>query len=227
MSSIRSQLLWLAPVALFILISPFTPWIDLTLAQMSYSSDTHSFQSSRFYDFMYYWGTFPGQLLIAASLTVLLLSYPIKHLKSMRMPALFLVLTLAIGAGFITHALLKDHWGRPRPRQLIEFGGIQEYRPFWKPNFSHQPEPSKSFPCGHCTMGFAFFAFYFLGKRLNKKWMSVLGVVLALALGVGLGITRIAQGGHFFSDVLATALIMWLTAFAFDKLLFEEGAVSA
>jgi len=76
-------------------------------------------------------------------------------------------------------------------------------------------------------MGFAFFAFYFLGKRLNKKWMSVLGVVLALALGVGLGITRIAQGGHFFSDVLATALIMWLTAFAFDKLLFEEGAVSA
>lgn len=222
----RQHLLWVVPTILFILLTPFTPWLDLSLSQANFSEQTGTFRSGPFLDFMYHRALLPGQLLIAGSLIGLLLSYTLRRFRTWRKPALFLVLALAIGAGFITHAVLKDHWGRPRPKQVIAFGGMQEFRPIWKPNFTHQPEPSKSFPCGHCSMGFAFFAFYFLGKRLRKPWLSLLGLSMALILGVGLGITRIAQGGHFFSDVVATALIMWLTAYVFDWVIFEEESLT-
>lgn len=215
-----SHLMWFSPIALLFLIAPFTSTIDLALSQMSYL--TNSFHSGPLLDFIFKWGLLPGQLLIAFSLIALIVSYLVNKYKRYRMQALYLVATLAIGAGFITHALLKDHWGRPRPRQVIEFGGTEEYRPFWKPNFSKQSKSMKSFPCGHCTMGFAFFSFYFLGKRLKKPWVSILGTFASLLLGIGLGAARILQGGHFFSDIFATALIMWLTALMFDKILFEK-----
>lgn len=225
MNTLHSRLIWLVPVALFFLIAPFTPWIDLTLSRMSYSPVTGSFRSGPWLDFMYEWGLIPGKLMIAGSLIILIISYPVKRYRRMRTPALYLALTLAIGAGFITHALLKDHWGRPRPKQVVEFGGTQEYRPMWKPDFSRKAQKFKSFPCGHCTMGFAFFAFYFLGKRQGKRWISLFGVAIALILGTGLGVTRVMQGGHFFSDVIATALIMWMTAWVFDRILYEDGDI--
>lgn len=222
MSINNYSLHWLAPIVLFLLIMPFTPWLDLTISQSYFSEQTQTFRSGPLLDFMYQWALLPGQLLIAGSLIALLCTYASRRLSKWRNPAMLIVLTLAIGAGFITHALLKDHWGRPRPRQVIEFGGTKEYRPIWKPDFSIKVHESKSFPCGHCTMGFAFFAFYFLGKRLRKPWLSVLGLSLSLVLGVGLGITRIMQGGHFFSDVLTTALIMWMTALIVDWIIYDE-----
>ena len=51
---------------------------------------------------------------------------------------------MAIGVGLFTHILLKDHWGRPRPKQVTQFGGTQEFHPFYKPNFFDQPQPSRA-----------------------------------------------------------------------------------
>ena len=135
----------------------------------------------------------------------------------MRTHALALVLTIILGAGFITHTLLKDHWGRPRPKQVTEFGGSQPFRPFYSPNFFHQPHPSKSFPCGHCTMGFYFFALALVLKRLGYRKGYYFTFAFALVFGITLGISRMAQGGHFLSDVLAAGLIMWITAYLCDR----------
>ena len=53
---------------------------------------------------------------------------------------------MIVGAWLIIDFALKDHWGRPRPRQVKEFGGMQEFRPYYgKPNFFHQPEPQNLF----------------------------------------------------------------------------------
>lgn len=202
------------PFLITLLLTPFTPYLDKTIS--SYFYDGH-FVTNACCDFFYSEALIPGW--IFAGLSVLTLLY-----KPWRRYALYSILTLLIGAGLITHAMLKDHWGRPRPRQVIEYGGTQEYRPFWKPNFFNQPEPSKSFPCGHCTMGFYFFTLVFIGRRMNRRLVSYAGMALALFLGVGIGLTRIAQGGHFFSDVLFSAFILWYTAAFLDKLLFKETA---
>ena len=34
----------------------------------------------------------------------------------------FLLLALALGPGLIVNTALKDHWGRARPSQVVEFG---------------------------------------------------------------------------------------------------------
>ena len=47
--------------------------------------------------------------------------------------ALFLVLTLALGPGIVANTLLKDHWGRARPIDVVEFAGTDRFTPWWDP----------------------------------------------------------------------------------------------
>lgn len=208
------------PIFLMILITPFTPWLDLTISRHFYINE--QFSSGPFFDFMFYKGIIPAWILFILSTLAFLLSYVLPKFKNSKKPALVLILTMVVGAGFLTHLILKDHWGRPRPKQVIEFGGTQNFRPYYSPNIFNQPEPSKSFPCGHCSMGFYFFGFAVVGMRLHKKWLTVTGFSLALILGGALGISRIMQGAHFFSDVLFSALLMWLTALCMDYLVYSH-----
>lgn len=146
-----------------------------------------------------------------------LLSFPCTKLKKWRPASLTLTLTLILGAGLITNTLLKGYWGRPRPKQIIEFGGHHTYRPFWRPNFERDREPQKSFPSGHVAMGFYYLSLCLVGKRYKNPFLFRVGLCLTVGLGGSLMITRVAQGGHFVSDVLASALLMWLVALLMDR----------
>ncbi len=153
----------------------------------------------------------PGQLLGIAAFIGLILSFLKPKFKYLRYPALVIGLTIAIGAGLITQVVLKDHWKRPRPKQVEQFGGSEPFRTFYEPNFTAKGN-FKSFPSGHCTMGFCFFAVAVMGRRLRNRKLFLVGLGLAVSLGVFLALARIAQGGHFFSDTLAAACLMWITA---------------
>jgi membrane-associated PAP2 superfamily phosphatase len=213
--AIRKNLPWGLPILLMGLVTPLTPILDLQIE--SYFFEHSHFSQNSFYNFIFDYGSFPGEIVGILSFIILILSFISKKWAHWRSSVLVMVLTILIGAGFIVHAVLKDHWGRPRPRQTIEFGGKQVYRPYYSPNFFHQPEPSKSFPCGHASMGFCFFALVMLGKRFGHRPLAITGWGTSLIFGGILSLARMAQGGHFFSDVLMTALIMWLTAYACDR----------
>jgi membrane-associated PAP2 superfamily phosphatase len=215
---------WLYPLLFLGLITPFSSWIDLNISRYFYSTGNDPvdhFVSNPFLDFIFDYAPYPGELLAIIAGLALILSYLKSSWIKWRQPALVLVLTMALGAGLIVHGILKDHWGRPRPKQVVEFGGGQEFRPYYQPNFFHQPEPSKSFVCGHCSVGFYFFALYLIGIRLKKRALARWGFILALLIGIGLSVTRIAQGGHWFTDTLVTAMIMWWTALCVDQLVYE------
>lgn len=141
--------------------------------------------------------------------------------KKWRKPALLVVLTLIVGGGLIAHGLLKEYWGRPRPRQIEEFGGAQAYRPFWQPRWS-SAEPSKSFVSGHAVTAFLFFTLILIGQRQRSRPLIALGVLLSTLFGLALGYARMAQGGHFFTDILFSALIMWWTALMMEGLVYAE-----
>lgn len=219
--SIRNHAAWLLPLLAMLLITPFTPALDLQLSHYFYDP-AHAFPQSTFTSFMFVYGLLPAQLTFIIAAIILFLASFFKKWKKWQKPALVLVLTLAIGSGLIVHVLLKDEWGRPRPRQVIEFGGSQPFRPYYSPNFFHQPEPSKSFPCGHCTMGFFFFAAALVAKRTGHRTLFWLSLILALGLGLTLSYARITQGGHFLSDTLVGALIMWLTAYFCDQMIYAK-----
>ena len=216
---------WL-PILLVILITPWTPFLDLSISRYFYQLGDRQFLSNDFIKFAFTFGFYPANIVCILALLVLIISLFSAKFVKWRRAALVLILTLAVGAGLITHVALKDHWGRPRPKQVIEFGGKQEFRPYYKPNFFNQPEPSKSFSCGHCSTGFFFFALALIGRRLNNKKLSYLGWILAFGLGILLSVVRIAQGGHFFSDTLISALIMWETALFFDWLIYQNSVIN-
>jgi membrane-associated PAP2 superfamily phosphatase len=215
---------WLLPVLLTAAITPFSSQIDMAVSNYFFHLP-EGFSTNGIFSFIYRFGPYPSFLLFAIATAALIASFFKCSLASWRKPALVLFLTYAIGAGLITHVFLKDHWGRPRPKQVQEFAtqkneALQPFRPYYSPNFFHQPTPSKSFPCGHCTCGFYFFALGLVGMRLKNKTLCWFGFLTAILLGGALSLTRIAQGGHFFTDTLMTAEIMWLTAYFTDKLVY-------
>jgi membrane-associated PAP2 superfamily phosphatase len=125
-----------------------------------------------------------------------------KH-RRLLLYGVFILLSVAIGAGLIVNMLLKEHWGHPRPSDLVEFGGNGTYMPPWAKGSA---ENGESFPSGHAAIGFSFFVFWFIwrGRRPRLAEKCFVG---ALALGALLGLGRIIQGRHFLSDVLWAAYI--------------------
>ena len=105
----------------------------------------------------------------------------------------------------------------------MEFGGPFPFRPFYKPEISiNRDEGQKSFPSGHATMGFYFLSLVLVGRRYKNSPLLYSGVILSIFWGGGLMIVRIAQGGHFLSDTIASALIMWLVALLADRIAFRN-----
>lgn len=216
---------WLLPILAMAAVTPWISALDMRLSTYFYQGHGE-FSNNKFFMFLFNYGTLPALLIaITASIVFIYTFFSKKH-RQWRPVALSLMLTLAIGSGLIVNGILKDHWGRPRPKQIVEFAGKQQFRPYYSPNFFHQPEPSKSFPSGHSSMGFYFFVLALIGKRKNIRWLFWCGMILAILLGVVLSWTRIAQGGHFLSDTMISALIMWLTAyFIVSKLVPDGGGI--
>jgi membrane-associated phospholipid phosphatase len=166
--------------------------------------------------FLYRYGVLAGVLLAAAALVTYTLSYwyP-RALHAWRRPALFLVVVAAIGPGLVVNVLFKDHYGRPRPREVVDLGGQERFLPVWVKGGDPQ---AKSFPCGHCSMGFYLSTPYLILRRRRRRAAYA---VLALGTVYGglMGAARMMAGGHFLSDVVWAAGMTWLVAIAVHRLL--------
>jgi lipid A 4'-phosphatase len=121
---------------------------------------------------------------------------------SLRRHAVFLILSVVIGPGLLINSVFKDHWDRPRPRDIVELGGPLQYVPAPLPGH----EAGESFPCGHCSVGFLYGAGWWVWRRRRPAlaWASLAGGIVA---GLALGLGRIAAGGHFLSDIIWSALL--------------------
>jgi lipid A 4'-phosphatase len=123
-------------------------------------------------------------------------------------PGLFLVILLALGPGLLVNAVFKEYWGRPRPREIVQFGGKKQFLQPWQNGIAHG---GRSFPSGHSSAAFYFSAPFFLLRR-RKPRAAALWMTGGLLFGILMSIARIAQGGHFLSDNLWAWGIVHLTA---------------
>lgn len=131
--------------------------------------------------------------------------------RRLRLHGLFLLLSVALGPGLIVNLVLKDHWDRPRPRNVVEFGGTHEYAP--PPPLPGRAPGKKSFPCGHCSVGYLVAAGWFVWRR-RRPAIGAACLLAGLFLGTALGIGRLAAGAHFLSDLLWSACISLGVAWA-------------
>ena len=139
--------------------------------------------------------------LVSAALVALAASFaPSRH--RWRRPAVLVLLAVVIGPGLLGNALFKDHWQHPRPRDLVEFGGSLHYVP--APLIG--TEGGASFPCGHCTVGFLYACGWWIWKRRRPR-AALTSLGGGMALGLLLGMGRMAAGAHFLSDIVWSALL--------------------
>ena len=159
------------------------------------------------WNMIYKWAAVPGFILAGVALIVLAAGFFRQKLATCRNKALFVILFLALGPGLVVNVLLKDQLGRARPREVIEFGGKHEFTRCWQPGTAGR---NSSFPSGHASIAFFLMAPWFV-LRDKRRTTATVFLVFGLSFGTLVGITRILQGGHFVTDVLWSAGLLYLT----------------
>ena len=120
-----------------------------------------------------------------------------------RNASLFLLAMILAGPVLLVNSGLKDNWGRARPSQVTQFGGDRSYSPPLHP--AAQCDRNCSFVSGHAAAGFALIGFYWTTRR--RRWL-----IAGIALGSLVGLGRMIQGGHFFSDIVFAFWAVYLIA---------------
>ncbi|MDY6947929.1 MAG: phosphatase PAP2 family protein [Pseudomonadota bacterium] len=116
----------------------------------------------------------------------------------------YLFLVLILGAGLIVNVLLKDHFGRARPRDIEEFGGSKRFTPAFV--ISSECDNNCSFSSGEGAAGFFSLA---LAMALSRRRAALLS---SIAIGSVVSLSRVAAGAHFFSDTVVSFFVMAILA---------------
>jgi membrane-associated PAP2 superfamily phosphatase len=202
----------LAVAAVVGLVFGIRPDLDLKLAALFFDLERHGFWRA------YY----PPVLRLRDVVTwlIALVSMPaflalarklIRPQRPLLIPGravVLMIVTLALAPGVVANLVLKEHWGRPRPIDVAEFGGDEHFRPWWDPR-------------GDCPKNCSFIA----GEPSGAFWTLAPAAVTppqwralaygsALAFGAAVGVLRMAAGAHFFTDVVFAGvfsfLVIWL-----------------
>lgn len=206
------------PLTLLVAVSLVFRFFDLDLRVEGYFFVPEAgwiYQDRDPWDSLYHYGILPVILTGLGALLVYVASFRWAQLRGYRSVALFLVLLGIIGPIGVVNLVFKEHWGRPRPCEVVQFGGEKRYLHVWQKGVSGQ---GRSFPCGHCSAGFFFIGLLFVMRPRSRRWAAI---ALAFALGYGalMGIARMVQGGHFPTDVLWSAGFMYLCSLGLYYLL--------
>ncbi|WP_150466793.1 lipid A 4'-phosphatase LpxF [Francisella sp. SYW-9] len=196
------------------------PHLDLTLAGDFYSS-TNGFAVSPSHGFFGFMHTFAMRFPVIFSIVVILFLLGSLFIKAFRIKnrkaIFFIAVCLWVGPGLVVNAVFKNHWGRPRPYMVQQFNGDKIFqKPFV---ISNQCTTNCSFPCGDASMGFWLFAFMPLAATRRKK---ALAFAIAVLAGGGLGLMRMAQGGHFFSDVIFCGIFVYICTWIVYWVMYER-----
>lgn len=118
----------------------------------------------------------------------------------------FALLVYVLVPGLIVNLGLKDHWGRARPRNVLEYGGTQHFTSALQ--ISHECASNCSFVSGEASALFTILTLILLilVPRLARgsRPAAILWATLAATMGSYL---RVMFGAHFASDVIFAALL--------------------
>lgn len=196
---------------LLFLVFFYFPEVDLVASQFFYKGD-HSFiwsSPNRTGDALrnIFYGTFVAGTTFAAGGVIFGNLARLSFLTQKRTGYFYVVLCNLLGPGLLTNALLKEHWGRARPRDVDAFGGLATFSD--PMTISSQCQHNCSFISGEASSIYMlFFSYAFIVAPPYRSAVIVAGAIA----GTGAGVMRVAQGGHFLSDVLFGGLLMFFSA---------------
>ncbi|MFZ2951274.1 MAG: phosphatase PAP2 family protein [Desulfuromonadaceae bacterium] len=198
------------PVAFLILatIAITATGADLKLSALFYIGGKWPVGELLPWSLLYKVDRFPALFMAACGLFAAFLGLLYQNRRHWVRPGLFLVILLALGPVLIVNTVFKEHWGRPRPRDILQFGGTKEFLHPWQKGIAHG---GRAFPSGHSSGAFYLTAPFFIYRRRNQR-IARLWLIGGISFGLMMSIARIAQGAHFLSDTLWAWGIIHLTA---------------
>lgn len=173
------------------------PELDLWLASFFYEPSRGFFSPENWWLAIPYYGMPRLSQLTALVLIVGWLgSFVIKRWLSIRRVFGFLLAAALIGPHLVVGVGLKDQFGRARPANVEQFGGQEVFTPAFV--LSDQCQRNCSFVSAHVASAAFLMAFgWFASSKIRRRFLGF-GAVFAAVLGLA----RMAQGGHFLSDVV-------------------------
>ena len=142
----------------------------------------------------------------------------------------FFFLAFLLGPGLLVNGILKEHWGRARPRNVEQFGGEAAFTPVLQ--ISDECARNCSFVSGEAAgaVTLALVVALVVLPNLQTVTRRTAGVVL-WGLAIAVSLSRVGFGGHFLSDVIMGGLLVSvLTLLLFLALRMEtriQGATPA
>lgn len=209
----RSQLL-LAAFAMCSLLLMTFPQIDLYVSGLFFQEDFHLRER--------WWTTFMHEsmgYLLCLSLATVVALYACNKLLKLSLcevdgrKVAYVFLVLIVGAGLIVNLVLKDNFGRARPRDVAEFGGAKAFTPPF--TISNECGKNCSFSSGESAAGFFALA---LARALSRRRTMLLA---GFGFGVLASYCRVASGAHFFSDTVVSFFVMVVVADVFHHYLLS------
>lgn len=198
--------------ALLAVVFLLWPELDLATSRLFYADGQWTAWRDSLPAQLLYRGVPPlGQGILLALALVLVFGFRCAwpRLRAWRTPAAFLLVAALLGQGLLVDQGLKNHLGRARPSQIVDFGGDKRFTPAFVP--SDQCARNCSFASGHVAAAAFVMGFGWLGPAARRRrWLAI-----SLLAAAAMGSVRILQGGHFLSDVVfawfATYFSFWLS----------------
>ena len=204
--------IWLAvPIWCLIALIFFPPQnLDLTISHFFFDGETFPLKKDPLVVTVFYRGTKAIPIIVALAAIIVIAKNLFNRYKgsASRERDVFRALYLfgAMLACIAVVGWLKATTGVSCPWYVQDFGG--QYA-ITEPSWSWVFRRGHCWPAGHAGTGFCLFALYFAFRDIKPALARKL-LFAVIAFGAVCSITRIAQGAHFLSHTLATALIDWL-----------------
>jgi len=147
---------------------------------------------------------------------VLKLLFPHGRMFMPARAAVLIAFTMAMGPGLIVNGILKQEWGRPRPVHVDTFGGKDAFKSWYETDGTCPG--NCSFVSGEGALGFWMTA----PASLIPGPAGAVAMVAAVAFASIAGGLRIAFGGHFFTDVVFSGVLVVLLVVATRYFLYDR-----
>lgn len=196
--------LTLAASALFV----FFPGLDLAVSSLFYN-EAGGFQLTQvglLKDLRDVGDEMPATIaVIVAAALLLKLIYPSRPTLLPPRFSLYYLSLYLLGPLLLVNGFLKAFSGRPRPRQILDFGGTLHFSRAW--SFGGECVANCSFVSGEAAAAACLVPLALFVSRVWRKEVAVLITAFAAVTSLN----RVAFGAHFLSDiVIAWGLVLTL-----------------
>lgn len=200
----------LLPLLLFLLWIPFSSSVDMKIASSFYGVDGFSYSKNPhdlLVSLLISYGNIPGHVLTVGAAGLWLFTFYRPSWQRVRTAAL--TITLVGSCACVGILAIKQVYGRPRPREVVQFGGAEKFRPVYAPTWSVPNDHYKSFPSGHVGMAMVFVTLGLVGWKERWYLLATFGFLFGVPFALMLAYVRMAEGAHFLSDVLTALVGVW------------------